>query len=252
MGAIDTQDRPAFDLSRRSFLSASGRVLIASSTVIASCAHASRSEAQGAAGVMAAGIPSEAFARFYRPQEKPNWCWAASIEMVLDWARVNVNQRAIVRQVYGVGWDGQPPNNTAQYRHMVRLLNQWGIDDDGDHFVVNARGASRMPPGAWLLGEIDSGYPVLLAYRSGYLSGHIVVVTGAYYTPTPHGPTVHGLVLWDPYPYALVGQFPPPFYRVNRPEAGRFEAPVPQLAQLADFHMFTRATDDSDHRWPDY
>jgi len=201
-----------------------------------------------------AGIRSEDFRPFYRAQREQAWCWAACIEMVLDHAGVNVNQSAIVTQVYGTDWNGKPPNAPGSCQQLSRLLNQWGLDDDGDQFVVYSRGGRGVPVPAWLVGEVEQGHPVIVLFYPlpGQPIGHFVVITAVTYVDTPNGPGVSGLVIWDPYPYEAVGSRPPAFYQKTRPMSGRYYVPAQALMSTTKFHFFTRAHDGDDFDWPDY
>jgi len=203
--------------------------------------------------VKATGVRSHEFQKYYREQQKRAWCWAACIEMVLDSSGVNVNQPAIVHQVYGSDWSGRQPDAPGTIRQMIALLNQWGIDDHGKRFTVNARGGNGAPSPAWLLGELRSNHPVIILFNPSRGNiGHFVVVTGAYYRDSSSGPQVDRLVIWDPFPYHKVRSNPPSIYVKNVAMTGRYEVPAAAFMRTAAFHCFTRATSSGSFTWPSY
>ena len=59
-----------------------------------------------------AGIPSEEFEFFSAAQStgrqrQANWCWAACVQMVLNYHGLHITQEQVVEKIYG----GQPENN---------------------------------------------------------------------------------------------------------------------------------------------
>lgn len=195
------------------------------------------------------GVGPSRFQPYYRSQEQQTWCWAACIEMVLDYHGPNVNQNAIVRQVYGSDWNGRAPDAPASFAQVQGLLNQWGIDDDGDRFWVQATGAPGAPPPAWLDGELRNECPIIvLFFPAGPQLGHFVVVAGRYFD----GRQITRLHIWDPYPYFQVGMRPPPFYTPVNGQPGCYEVPADVFMRTVRYHIFSRAVEDQGFDWPDY
>ena len=78
-------------------------------------------------GLYAAGVPSDEFEYFAAPQSsgrqrQTNWCWAASIQMVLNYHGINASQEEIVARCFGelVDRPGQPAD-------ILGTLNGWGM-----------------------------------------------------------------------------------------------------------------------------
>ncbi|MEL6741027.1 MAG: C39 family peptidase [Planctomycetota bacterium] len=185
----------------------------------------------------ATGIPASAFAPAFRGQRRMAWCWAAAIEMILDFHGADVNQDAIVRQIYGTGWDGVPPDQPGSLQQVAALLNQWGISNNGQRFAVRANGKWGAPTARELLTELAQGRPVMLLYKPNPQAqiGHYVVVTRAIIRQTRMGPYVERLVIWDPMPYHLVGMPVPNGYVSTMPIAGRYEVNADALGRATVF-----------------
>ena len=145
------------------------------------------------------GIPSWRF--FPSAQRNTQWCWAASIQMVLNHWGIYIEQADIVSRSYGIDPHGNLPNLPAPDDLITANLNNWSIDRFGRPYVVTAdyrRGAPHAPR---LMEELERGHPVIVAYRSGVLTGHAVVVTAAGYSRTRDGtPILRSVVVRDPFP----------------------------------------------------
>lgn len=173
------------------------------------------------------GIPSVNF--LPAAQTNSNWCWAASIQMVMNYYGVALSQEQIVARTYGVDPYGNLPNWTAHIPQIHANLNHYGQDSDGRPYRVTARMGQGAPVPAVLLDELNRGHPVIVGYRSGPNSAHAIVITAARYTMTPRGPMILTLVGRDPWPSPQ-----------NRATRGRVEIPGDMLAQAIMAHWYIR------------
>jgi Papain-like cysteine protease AvrRpt2 len=109
-------------------------------------------------------------------QQRPDWCWAAAINMVLDHAGISASQREIVRTIF-------PDYERRGYASAT----QGRILDALNRFVYDRTGATRrlypvaLQANQWnnyqFITTIDAGYPVIAGMKKstdGF--GHIVVV----------------------------------------------------------------------------
>ena len=55
-------------------------------------------------------------------QYKDNWCWAACVQMVLDYYGIDVTQPRIVERAYGDDYDF-----TANKNDIIGALNGWRV-----------------------------------------------------------------------------------------------------------------------------
>jgi hypothetical protein len=144
------------------------------------------------------GIPSSSFNNVYAEQENSQWCWAACIQMILNYYGVNVSQYDIVQRTYGSDPYGYLPNWAGSYEVITANLNNWGIDRNGVRYVVRAEVGYGTPYPEDLVDELGSQHPVLMGYSTGAVTGHAVVATGAGLYGSADAPQLHSIVVRDP------------------------------------------------------
>lgn len=175
------------------------------------------------------GIPSNIMNFYVADQENSNWCWAASIQMVLNYHGVSITQPQIVGRTYGLDPNGPLPNWTGSFSAITSNLNNWNIDNSGHPYVVGASLNWGAPTPAVLLEELSQGHPVIVGYKSGPNSGHAVVITAANYDMSPTGPIIQSVVARDPWPSPE-----------NIAKNGRVEYPGIQIASLMQAYWYIR------------
>lgn len=144
---------------------------------------------------MQTGIPSSLFNMVAAAQQTDEWCWAASISMVLNYYGVPVSQQEIVRHVFG-----EVIVHAASDEQISAALNSWAVAPNGQTMVIRSVRGVGPPPVAILLQELNQKHPIVLTFATGPSSGHCVVITGAGYVNSAYGPMVNELILRDPWP----------------------------------------------------
>jgi len=177
------------------------------------------------------GIPRDEFEFSAAAQENSQWCWAASIQMILNYYGVSIDQKQIVARTYGVDPMGRLPNWSGNLQAITGNLNNWSIDNRRRPYVVQASVTAGAPTPLYLVQELEAKRPVMIGYATGPTSGHAVVITAASYIPTPNGPFIQSLIVRDPWPSP-----------VNVQNRGRVEYPGAQLAQYIQAHWYVRVT----------
>ena len=133
-------------------------------------------------------------------QQRPDWCWAAAVHMVLDHAGISASQREIVRTIF-------PDYERRGYASAT----QGRILDALNRFVYDRTGmARRLYPVAlqanpWnnyqFITTINAGYPVLAGLKKttdGF--GHIVVVHEVSFRQFEHNQIgISEVSFYDPY-----------------------------------------------------
>ena len=183
-----------------------------------------------------AGIPRHKMEYVAAAQENSQWCWAASIQMVLNYYGVDINQRQIVARTFGTGLFGTLPNRPASDQVITANLNNWSIDNRGRRYIVNARHNGGAPNPEWLLNELQQKRPIVVGYvPPGANQGHAVVITAASYSYSPTfvgpKPVIHSIVVRDPFPT-----------QQNIYNRGRVEYSGAQFASRMRSHWFVRVT----------
>lgn len=137
------------------------------------------------------GIPRDVFDFVAAAQEQNMWCWAASIQMLLNYYGIPIHQREIVSRVFG-----SPLNQPGTDADINASLNGWGVNAKGRCFVVRSSIVNSVPHPSALYRELSSGRPLLLTFNPGSSVGHAVVVTGA----SVLNGVITSLIYRDPWP----------------------------------------------------
>lgn len=155
----------------------------------------------GDTGYYVAGVPSEEFVHFAAPesagrQRMQNWCWAACIQMVLNYHGLYVDQQDIVSRVFGVAVD-RPANG----EQIMGALTGWAPDTRGRRSAIYADAYNL--DAATVINDLHKKWPLIVGLQGarGAATGHAYVLTAAYFSKDSNGqPTIHRVVLRDPFP----------------------------------------------------
>lgn len=155
----------------------------------------------GDTGYYVSGVPSEQFVHFAAPegagrQRMQNWCWAACIQMVLNYHGLYVDQKDIVSRVFG-----QTVDRPANAEQILAALTGWAPDTRGRQSAIYAD--PYHVDAATVINDLDKRWPLIvgLAGPRGQATGHAYVLTAVYFSQGPQGqPIIHRVVLRDPYP----------------------------------------------------
>ncbi|MCA9793512.1 MAG: hypothetical protein KC910_16995 [Candidatus Eremiobacteraeota bacterium] len=147
------------------------------------------------------GVPSEEFVHFAAPetrgrQRMQNWCWAACIQMVLNYHGLHVDQQQIVTRVFGAAID-----RPASGGEILSALRGWVADPSGRHSAIYADPYNL--DAATVVSDLQQCYPLIVGLRGprGAASGHAYVLTAAYVHINEYQqPIIYRVILRDPYP----------------------------------------------------
>ena len=149
-------------------------------------------------GIYMAGIPTDQFQFFAAPegagrQRSANWCWAACIQMVLNYKGLYITQEEIVTKVYG-----QLIDQPAGPQQIMQALNGWAPDRNGGYAAVVADPYNLGGPA--LVTDLANRYPLIVGLK-GNPVGHAYVLTGVTYRVDPYNnPIFNSVVLRNPWP----------------------------------------------------
>lgn len=110
-------------------------------------------------------------------QYKYNWCWAACVQMVLDYYGLNISQESIVRRAYGDDY-----NFTANKDDIVEAVNGWYV---GGH-IVRAR-YEKYKSAKTMIDAISSGQPLIIGLNEASSTGHAYVLTHIFFQNDYYG-----------------------------------------------------------------
>lgn len=146
-----------------------------------------------------AGVLSDQFTHFAAPestgrQRMHNWCWAACVQMVLNYHGLYVNQEQIVQRIFGTTVD-RPAGPTQ----ILAALQGWAPDARGRFSQIEAD-SRHLDPGS-VLQDLEYRWPLIVGLSGQGNTGHAYVMTAAYYQLDPQGmPRIYRVILRDPYP----------------------------------------------------
>ena len=175
------------------------------------------------------GISSSQMNYFSASQNNSQWCWAAAIQMVLNYYGVSISQEQIVARTYGTDPYGNLLNWAGSFQAITANLNNWSVDNYGNPYRVMASLNWGAPSPSILLQELNQGRPVIVGYKTGPNSGHAVVITAASFTQSYNGPIIQTIVVRDPWPS-----------QGNIQTAGRVEYSGAQFASLMQAYWYIR------------
>jgi len=150
-------------------------------------------------GVYAVGVPTEEFEYMAAPQNsgrqrQTNWCWAASIQMVLNYHGVKATQEEIVSRCFGALID-----RPAEPQVILAALNGWGVQANGNPVIISA--SPIVLKGSDIVADLAYHWPLIVGFRTPR-GGHACVLTAVSYTVNPYTnePVFQSAVLRDPWP----------------------------------------------------
>jgi hypothetical protein len=122
-----------------------------------------------------AGVSTNEFQYFAAPevagrQRQTNWCWAACVQMVLNYHGLYVTQEQVVQRIFG-----QQINQGADETQILAALSGWAPDVRGRFSAIIAS------PYVWdqaLITDLAYKWPLIAALRNeDGQSGHAYVLT---------------------------------------------------------------------------
>jgi hypothetical protein len=128
-------------------------------------------------------------------QRCPEWCWAASSQMILNYHGLYVAQEQIVNKIFGsLQCQGGTPDE------IIEGLTGWAPDVRGRFSEIHSLGGLISPND--IVRNLAGKWPLLVCMDNGQGGGHAVVMTAVYYFMDQGGNAViDKVVLRDPWPY---------------------------------------------------
>ena len=147
------------------------------------------------------GVPQNEFSAIasFGKQHSMNWCWAACIQMILNYNSIPVLQEQIVKRTLGKLVD-----KPADPHIMFKALNNWEVDVYGNKVLVSSNFYSTDTKEITTF--LATKKPLIIGLRQqGSNIGHAYVLIGMFYETvfknngeTSYKP--HSVLLVDPWP----------------------------------------------------
>jgi hypothetical protein len=142
-------------------------------------------------GNYCAAVLTDSFKYHMAEQEHDNWCWAACIEMVLEYQGLNVSQTQIVKKAYG-----EIVNRPADCDMTTNTANGWRLGSE----KIKAREVMHFDA-KYVIDALAKKYPLIVGLNMpGQNIGHAYVLTAIYFHVDSKGkPVPDYVVLRDPW-----------------------------------------------------
>ena len=108
------------------------------------------------------------------PQETEGWCWAASVEMILNYMGATVTQREIANKHFC----------TEPFSFELPIEDRGGAWPEFEKFGFTCKVTHAASSWAALTQELRAGRPFAFCRRWDNGAYHLMVVSGCYLTPT--------------------------------------------------------------------
>lgn len=152
-------------------------------------------------GIFVSGVPTEEFVYFAAPEStgrqlQSNWCWAACIQMVLNYHGLFVSQEQIVSRVYG-----RLVDRPAVPDQILGALSGWAPDVRGGYSAIYADSTNITE--ATVIDDLHRRWPLIVGLGSLHPGeqGHAFVMTGVIYQFNAYNqPVILEVILRDPFP----------------------------------------------------
>jgi len=110
-------------------------------------------------------------------QIQSNWCWAACVQMVLNYHGLNVTQLDVVTRIYGSPYVNEP----ADEQKILYALSGWAPDYRGRYSAINAYGGPTTVE--QIINGLSGKWPLIVGLSNpGGGIGHACVLTAIYYS----------------------------------------------------------------------
>ncbi|MBV9215724.1 MAG: C39 family peptidase, partial [Acidobacteria bacterium] len=131
-------------------------------------------------GLFVAGIPTDEFEYFAAPlsnghQHQSNWCWAACIQMVLNYHGVAVTQEQVVQRIF----NGQVPNLPGQPDQILAALSGWAFGVNGRPVMLQSTPFALN--GSEIVSDLATKWPIIVGVQIQPGTGHAFVMTAVTY-----------------------------------------------------------------------
>lgn len=155
---------------------------------------AQRSISQLGPNYFVAGPSSVEINMYAATQNCMNWCWAACVQMVLNYHGLYVSQEQVVQKIYG-----SLPCNTGNGYQLMQALSGWAPNTRGGYSQIYSQ------QGVWngpdIVDQLSRRWPIIVGLQNQGSVGHAYVLTAIYYSVDNwNNPIIDKVVLRDPWP----------------------------------------------------
>ncbi len=140
-----------------------------------------------------AGVTTQKFKYYVARQKSQNWCWAACIQMVLNYQGLFVDQCDIVKQAFGQECVDRPANCYS----IEKAAGGWNVKGKKIKAYMDTK-----PTPHDFINDLAFKYPLIIGLNMpGQNIGHAYVLTAVFYQYDNQNRKVpYKVILRDPWP----------------------------------------------------
>ena len=151
------------------------------------------------------GLDKTTTTSIIKTQDRPDLCWAAGIQMLLNHENFQVSQEQIIRQILDIKSIDDEYDRRISGEEIGNLLKNLCFCIDGKTIRLNVTEYSLQISNDSILTELERKKPIMISYNKNdpYSNdnstyGHIVVITGANYFVSADVKIIRQLMVLDP------------------------------------------------------
>jgi hypothetical protein len=141
-------------------------------------------------------------------QNNSQWCWAACIQILFKYYRMEVSQEEIVNRTMGKTDADLLPNIPGNIKNITENLNNWSFDKSGYLFRVQALSYIGAPKPSFLIKELSTKHPIMIGYKTKKNSDHAVIIISAKCKKELFSNNIESIMIYDPYPGMGYQEYP--------------------------------------------
>jgi hypothetical protein len=143
------------------------------------------------------GLDSFEVDNAFQFQNTPVWCWAATIQMALNYYGFDITQAEIVTRTFGAAI---PVG--GNWIQMTNNLNYIGTTPNGKRMLVSATVYMGSPSAEAIINHLKEKKPIIMSFNNpNTFMGHAILVTGVEYHFLGSRAIIDKVVIRDPFPY---------------------------------------------------
>jgi len=123
-----------------------------------------------------ARIQKEEFTMIKADQPTNEWCFAASVQMVLNFYGVSIGQKEIAQHIFGLDANGNIKKKDISQKEIQQALNGWVIESKGRKYKISSAYYSGFNQ-TTATSALQNRHPVILTGYNGTPNGHAMLLT---------------------------------------------------------------------------
>lgn len=140
-----------------------------------------------------AAVKTEYFKDYVARQEEDFWCWAACVQMVLNYQGVQVDQEDVVNRA-----KGRRINEAGTAYDIQKAADGWNT---GSHIIKARIDNPRTVSAQTFISDLIDKYPLIIGLRMpGQSVGHAYVLTGISFRKSENSYLPIEVILRNPWP----------------------------------------------------